>query len=56
MLLALAVVVRVADPAPVEQLRLSAFDQLQRLEPRPYSALPVRIVDIDEKSLKALGQ
>ncbi len=55
-LLAFAVVVRIVDPAPLEQLRLSAFDQLQRLEPRPYSALPVRIVDIDEKSLKALGQ
>ena len=56
LILALAVVIRVFDPAPVEQLRLAAFDQLQKLEPRPYTALPVRIVDIDEKSLAALGQ
>lgn len=56
LILALAVVIRVFDPAPVEQLRLSAFDQLQKLEPRPYTALPVRIVDIDEKSLEVLGQ
>jgi len=56
LILALAVIIRVLDPAPVEQLRLAAFDQLQKLQPRPYTALPVRIVDIDEQSLEVLGQ
>ena len=58
LILALAVIIRVLDPAPVEQLRLAAFDQLQKLQPRPYTALPVRIVDIDELVIqpKLLGE
>jgi adenylate cyclase len=38
-------------------LRLIAFDYYQRLDPQPYDPnLPVRIVDIDEKSLAMFGQ
>src|SRR5262245_45821442 len=47
---------RVADPAPVEELRLRTFDTLQHIEPRVKTARPVTIVDIDEKSLAKLGQ
>ena len=54
--LTLAVIVRVLDPAPIQQLRLTGFDQFQKIKPRAYQNLPVRIVDIDEKSLEALGQ
>jgi adenylate cyclase len=50
------ILIGVLDPAPIQRLRLLGFDQIQRLEPRPYKKLPVRIVDIDEKSLEALGQ
>jgi adenylate cyclase len=56
-LLALAVIVRVWDPAPVAKLRLSIFDQYLDLAPRVADpSYPVRIVDIDEASLQSLGQ
>jgi len=48
--------VRALDPFPVRSVREIAFDQFQRLSPRSYQNLPVRIVDIDEASLKAYGQ
>ena len=44
------------DPNPVRELRFAAFDQFQRLMPRAYTPVPVRIVDIDEASLRELGQ
>ncbi len=47
---------RVADPAPVEELRVRTFDTFQHIEPRVKTARPVTIVDIDEKSLAKLGQ
>jgi adenylate cyclase len=50
------VALRLADPRPVEELRLRAFDFFQVLRPRPEKARPVIIVDIDEASLKAIGQ
>ena len=55
-LLFFLVVVGILNPEPIERFKLMAFDQMQRLEPRPYQKVPVRIVDIDEKSLEALGQ
>ena len=45
-----------ADPIPVQSLRLAQFDQFQRWHPRPYTPVAVRVVDIDEASLKAYGQ
>ncbi|OYT92137.1 MAG: adenylate/guanylate cyclase domain-containing protein [Burkholderiales bacterium PBB3] len=45
-----------SDPIPLQNLRLAQFDQMQRWYPRAYSAVPVRIVDIDEASLTAYGQ
>src|SRR3954454_15130835 len=47
---------RIADPAPVEEIRLRTFDTLQRFDPRKKTARPVRIIDIDEKSLAKYGQ
>jgi adenylate cyclase len=47
---------RMADPAPIQELRVRTFDFFQVLDYRKKTARPVVIVDIDEKSLKALGQ
>jgi adenylate cyclase len=47
---------RVADPAPIEEFRVRTFDTFQVLEPRVKTARPVRIVNIDEKSLAKFGQ
>ena len=55
LLIALAVL-RVADPAPVQELRVRVFDTFQRIEPRVKTARPVTIIDIDEKSLAKYGQ
>src|SRR6478609_2303553 len=49
-------VLRLFDPAPVEELRVRTFDAFQRLDPRKKIARPVTIVDIDDKSLEKLGQ
>jgi adenylate cyclase len=52
-----AMLLRYADPFFVRALRLVAFDYYQRLDPAAYDPnLPVRIVDIDEKSLSMYGQ
>ena len=55
LLLAL-VALRAVDPPPLQELRLRTFDLFQVLRPRPQTARPVVIVDIDEASLKAIGQ
>lgn len=55
-LLTVLVLLRYWDPAPMTALRLAVLDQYQRLAPRPYRPMPVRIVDIDEAALSALGQ
>jgi adenylate cyclase len=47
---------RIVDPQPVEELRVRTFDTFQRIDPRVKTARPVAIVDIDEPSLKKLGQ
>jgi adenylate cyclase len=52
-----AILVRYIDPFFVRALRLVAFDHFQRLDPEKYDPeLPIRIVDIDEKSLSVIGQ
>ncbi len=55
-LLLAATTIRIADPAWLQTARVVTFDLYQRLSPRPISESPVVIVDIDEKSLAALGQ
>jgi len=47
---------RVIDPRPLEEVRLRAFDLFQVLRPREQTARPVVIADIDEASLKEIGQ
>ena len=47
---------RLADPRPLQELRVRTFDFFQVLRPRPQEIRPVVIVDIDEASLKAIGQ
>ncbi len=52
-----ALALRVWDPSPVARLRSLVFDAYQRVSPRHFDpALPVRIIDIDEDSLKEIGQ
>ncbi|HZP09245.1 CHASE2 domain-containing protein, partial [Methyloceanibacter sp.] len=52
-----ALALRAWDPSPVARLRSLVFDAYQRLSPRTFDpSLPVRIVDIDEESLKEVGQ
>src|SRR5262245_58710956 len=55
LLLALAAL-RIADPLPIQELRVRVFDLFQVLAPRQANERPVVIIDIDEKSLKAFGQ
>src|SRR6516225_2551440 len=56
-LLLLALVpLRVLDPPPLQEVRLRTFDFYQSLRPRQTESRPVVIVDIDETSLKEIGQ
>lgn len=54
--LAAAFLLRQADPTFMARLRLLGFDVLQQTLPqKPNKTYPVRIIDIDETSLKAHG-
>ncbi len=55
-LLLLALGLKLHEPTPLTELRLSVFDTYQRLWPREYQPAPVRVVDIDETSLAEVGQ
>ncbi len=50
------VVLFLFEPMPLQVLRNAVFDQYQRWHPRLYQHVPVRIIDLDEESLKRLGQ
>jgi adenylate cyclase len=56
LLLFALVPLRIADPQPIEELRLRTFDLFQVLRPRQQTMRPVVIADIDEPSLKEIGQ
>jgi len=56
LLLFALVPLRIADPQPLEEVHLRTFDLFQLLRPRTQTAQPVVIADIDEASLKAIGQ
>jgi adenylate cyclase len=47
---------RLTDPWLLTVIRERTFDAYQRVRPRAYNDFPVRIVDIDERSLAAFGQ
>jgi adenylate cyclase len=56
LLLFALVPLRILAPAPLEEIRLRTFDLYQNLRPRETVSRPVVIVDIDEASLKEIGQ
>jgi adenylate cyclase len=51
-----SVVVALWNPLPLQVLRNACFDQYQRWQPRVYQDAPVRIIDLDDESLRRLGQ
>ena len=57
-MLALVVLVQLANPAPLQRLRAQVFDAYQRAEPWDSSrtAGGVTVIDIDEESIARLGQ
>lgn len=55
-LLLVLLAVRVWDPWPVEAARQKSFDIYQVVQPRTTGQNLVPVVDIDEQSLRALGQ
>ena len=54
--LAIALALHVRAPRLVESLRFQVFDAYQRLAPRTPSDAPVVVVDIDDDSLRRIGQ
>lgn len=56
MILLIALIVRLVEPVAVVNIRNMVFDTYQRIHPRPYSPVPVRIVDLDDASMEQLGQ
>jgi adenylate cyclase len=56
LLLFALVPLRIANPRPLEEVHLRTFDLFQVLRPREQTARPVVIADIDEASLKEIGQ
>lgn len=50
------VMLRLTDPQPIRDLRLAVFDAYQQIKPRESTPQPVTIVDIDERSLREIGQ
>ena len=56
LVLVLSLALLIWNPRPIQNLRNVAFDAYQRIGPRIYEDRKVRIVDVDEESLKRLGQ
>jgi adenylate cyclase len=50
------IVLRLFEPSIIQRQRLIVFDIYQLLQPRIYKPLPVKIIDIDDESLKKIGQ
>ncbi|WP_424971443.1 CHASE2 domain-containing protein [Dinoroseobacter sp. S76] len=55
-LIVLLLGLRILDPVWVADLRHTAFDSFQRVNPRPQVPQPVTIIDIDDRSLTEIGQ
>ncbi len=47
---------QLAQPTSLSSLGNQVFDSYARADPRPYTPVPVKIVDIDEESLRRQGQ
>ena len=56
LVIAMALAIRAADPVPLQTFRGTTFDFYQHLKPRPYRSVGVRVIDIDDESLKRIGQ
>lgn len=56
LLAGLALLAQFPDKTPFRSARLELFDRYQSVFPRERASAPVVIVDIDEKSLKEVGQ
>lgn len=54
--LALALLAQLAHPPVLRLLQNAAFDQFERWRPRVYDDPPVRIIDIDDESMRRYGQ
>jgi adenylate cyclase len=55
-ILLLTIAVRLFEPSIIQRERLIIFDIYQILQPRQYQPLPIKIIDIDDQSLKKIGQ
>lgn len=55
-LMGLVLFLKSTDNPVLEYFQLKVFDQFQQIHPREYRETPVVIADIDEESLKRLGQ
>ncbi|MCB1314294.1 MAG: CHASE2 domain-containing protein, partial [Sedimentitalea sp.] len=56
LLVGFAILVRIADPIPTQVIRNQTFDLFQRIKPRDAQPLPVAIIDVDDRSITAIGQ
>src|SRR5687767_1249694 len=56
LVLAIALALRWYDPPTLSDLRALVFDQYQRVAPREYKPVRVKIIDIDDESLARAGQ
>jgi adenylate cyclase len=54
--LAIAATARITAPDLLDRLMLISFDLYQRIAPREAGEVPIKIVDIDDASLKRYGQ
>ena len=54
--LAFGLIIRIGDPQPIKTLRNATFDFYHQTKPREYTPQPVAILDVDDKSIEALGQ
>lgn len=51
-----AAAIHLQEPLWLSHLRDPVFDTYQRIRPRTYQPAPVRVIDIDEESLRRIGQ
>ncbi|AJD42816.1 adenylate/guanylate cyclase domain-containing protein [Rhizobium sp. SEMIA 4085] len=55
-IVAVLTLLRASDPQLLRLIRDVTFDEYQRVSPRSFEELPVRVIDIDEASLREFGQ
>lgn len=56
LMLGLAVTLYIQKPALLQKFQLTVFDNYMLLKKREYQPVPVKIIDIDDASLRKLGQ